>query len=364
LNRVINFNAGPSTLPTEVLKEIENQIVDFKGNGLSIIEASHRSKIYDDIHNETIELLKKIYSIPKDFEVLFLQGGASLQFAMIPMNLYQEGRVEFVDSGNWSSKAIKEAKIQNINYKIVASSKETNYDRIPENIEFSDNLDYAYITSNNTIYGTEYKKFPKTNSPLVVDASSDILSYPIDWERVDLLFAGAQKNAGVAGLTVVIIKKELIERENPKTPIILKYKTHYEKNSLYNTPPVFAIYTLNLVLKWINNLGGLKEIQSRNTKKAELLYNTIDNSNGFYVGHAKKESRSLMNITFNIKNSDGTNNNELENKFIHEATQNGMIGLKGHRSIGGLRASLYNAMNLEGVEKLAHFMQEFQIKNS
>jgi len=363
LSRVVNFNAGPSTLPLEVLKEIESQIVDFKRKGLSIIEASHRSKMYDEIHNNTIKLLKDIYNIPKDFEVLFLQGGASLQFAMIPMNLYRGGKVEFVDSGSWSSKAIKEAKIQNIDYKVVASSKETNYDRIPENIEFSSDLDYGYITSNNTIYGTEYKKFPKIDSPLVVDASSDILSYPIDWNRVSLLFAGAQKNAGVAGLTIVIIRKELIERENPKTPIILRYKTHYEKNSLYNTPPVFAIYTLNLVLKWIKSLGGLKEIQNRNIKKAELLYSAIDNSNGFYVGHAKKDSRSLMNITFNIKNRDNSNNSELEEKFVKEAIDSGMIGLKGHRSIGGLRASLYNAMDISGVEKLVQFMQDFQNKN-
>ena len=364
MNRVVNFNAGPSTLPLEVLKQIEEEIVDFRGNGLSIIEASHRSKMYDEVHNEAIELLKEIYSIPKDFEVLFLQGGASLQFAMIPMNLYMGGEVEFVDSGSWSSKAIKEAKVQDINFRVVASSKDTNYDRIPDNIDFSDNLDYAYITSNNTIYGTEYREFPKTKSPLVVDASSDILSYPIDWSRVELLFAGAQKNAGVAGLTVVIIKKELIERENKKTPIILRYKTHYEKNSLYNTPPVFAIYTLNLILKWIKSIGGLREVQKRNQQKAKLLYDAIDSSDGFYVGHAKKESRSLMNVTFNIKNIDNSNNSELEAKFVKEAIDNGMIGLKGHRSIGGLRASLYNAMSIEGVERLVQFMHNFQTKNS
>ena len=364
MSRVVNFNAGPSTLPLEVLEQIEDEIVDFRGEGLSIIEASHRSKMYNNIHNETIKLLKEIYSIPDEFEVLFLQGGASLQFAMIPMNLYRGGRVEFVDSGNWSSKAIKEAEVQNIDYKIIASSKDTNYNKIPENIDFSNNLDYAYITSNNTIYGTEYREFPETDSPLVVDASSDILSYPIDWSRVGLLFAGAQKNAGVAGLTVVIIKRELIERENRTAPIILRYKTHFEKNSLYNTPPVFAIYTLNLILKWIEKIGGLNEIQKRNQKKAQLLYSAIDNSGGFYIGYAQRESRSLMNITFNIKNGDNSSNPELEAKFIKEALENKMVGLKGHRSIGGLRASLYNAMSLEGVERLVQFMQDFRAKNS
>jgi len=364
LNRVVNFNAGPSTLPLEVLEQIRDEIVDFKGEGLSIIEASHRSKMYEDIHNQTIELIKELYKIPNNFKVLFLQGGASLQFAMVPMNLYMGGSVEFVDTGNWSSKAINEAKVQNINYKIVASSKDTNYDRIPDKIEFSNNLDYAYITSNNTIYGTEYREFPKTNSPLVVDASSDIFSYPIDWKRVGVLFAGAQKNAGVAGVTVVIIREDLIKRENSKIPIILRYKTFADKNSLYNTPPVFAIYVQNLILKWIKRGGGIEKIAQKNRQKAQLLYSAIDNSKNFFVGHAQKESRSLMNVTFNIKNSDGSNSEILEKKFIKEAQKEGMIGLKGHRSIGGLRASLYNAMSIDGVKKLVEFMEYFQQKNS
>jgi len=320
--------------------------------------------VYDDIHSEAISLLREIYKIPEDFEVLLLQGGASLQFAMVPMNLYRGGKVEFVDSGSWSSKAIKEAKIQNINFETIASSKETSYDRIPENIEFSDDLDYAYITSNNTIYGTEYREFPETKSPLVVDASSDILSYQVDWSRVDLLFAGAQKNAGVAGVTVVVARRELIERESSKTPIILRYKTHLDKNSLYNTPPVFAIYTLNLILNWIKSIGGVDEVHRRNQQKAKLLYDTIDSSGGFYVGHADKSSRSLMNVTFNIKNGDGSNNSELEAKFIKEATKLGMVGLKGHRSIGGLRASLYNAMDIDSVKQLTQFMDNFKSRNS
>jgi len=364
MDRIFNFGAGPSAIPLSVLEEAQKELVNYKGEGLSIMEASHRSKMYDEVHNEAISLTREIYNIPYDYDILFLQGGASLQFAMIPMNLSKGGKAQYVDSGSWSSKAIKEAKIQGIDYEIVASSKDTGYDRIPSDIEFDDDADYAYITSNNTIYGTEYHKFPTTKAPLIVDASSDIFSYPIDWSKVDMLFAGAQKNAGPSGLTIVIIKKELVSRVGDNVPTMLKYKTHADKNSLFNTPPTFGIYMFNLILHWLKDNGGLEAIQKRNQEKAQLLYNAIDNSNDFYVGHAKKESRSLMNVSFNIKNSDGSNNSELEAKFIAEATEAGMIGLKGHRSLGGLRASIYNAMSIEGVQTLVDFMEKFQKNNS
>jgi phosphoserine aminotransferase len=354
MGRVYNFGAGPATIPLEVLEEAQRELVDFHGNGMSIMEASHRSKMYDDVHTEALSLLRELYKVPDDYEILFLQGGASTQFAMVPMNLTQGGVVEYADTGSWSSKAIKEAKIQGLDVKIVASSKDSSYDHIPE-VNFSDDADYAYITSNNTIYGTQYKSYPSTKAPLVVDASSDIFSYPIEWDKVSLLFAGAQKNAGPSGVTIVIIKKDLIDRANDSVPSMLKYKTHADASSLYNTPPTFGIYILNLILKWIKERGGIEAIQKLNEKKAKLLYDAIDNSNGFYVAHAKDGSRSLMNVSFNIKDKDA----DLEAKLIDLATKKGMIGLKGHRSIGGLRASIYNAMSIEGVEALVELMNEF-----
>ena len=360
MNRVFNFGAGPSAIPVEVLEEAQKNLVDYKGEGLSIMEASHRSKMYDEVHEEAISLMKELYNIPEDYQVLLLQGGASLQFAMIPMNLSLGGKVQYVDSGSWSSKAIKEAKIQNLNFELVASSKDTMYDRIPADIKFDDNADYAYITSNNTIYGTGYKEFPTTKAPLVVDASSDIFSYPIDWSKVDLMFAGAQKNAGPSGLTIVIIKKELIDRVGDSVPTILRYKTHADKNSLFHTPPTFGIYILNLILNWLKDNGGIEAIAEKNEAKAKLLYDAIDNSDGFYVGHAEEDSRSLMNVSYNIKSGGSENIPWLEAKFASLATEAGMIGLKGHRSIGGLRASIYNAMSMEGVQALVDFMAEFQ----
>ena len=360
MKRIFNFGAGPATIPTEVLKQAQDELLDFHGAGISIMESSHRAKLYDEVHNETISLIKDLYKVPDGYSVLFLQGGASLQFAMIPMNLYKGGVAQYVDTGAWSSKAIKEAKIQGINYEVIASSKDSGYDSIPTEINFSDDADYAYITSNNTIYGTEYKTFPKTKAPLVVDASSDIFSTPIKWDNIGVLFAGAQKNAGPSGLTIVIIRDDLLNRVQENIPTMLRYSTHAEKNSLYNTPPTFGIYLLNLIMKWLQSKGGIEGIQKLNEQKAKILYDTIDNSNGFYVGHAKKEDRSLMNVTFNIKDKDA----DLEAKLVKLAEQNDMIGLKGHRSIGGLRASIYNAMPIEGVEALAKLMQEFVSQNS
>jgi phosphoserine aminotransferase len=360
MKRVYNFGAGPSALPLEVLEEAQKELIDYKGHGLSIMEASHRSKMYDEVHNGAIEDIKELYKVPDDYEILFIQGGASLQFAMVPMNLYCGGVAEYADTGSWSSKALKEAAIQKINHKIVASSKERAYDHIPREIPFSDDADYAYITSNNTIYGTQYKHFPQTKAPLVVDASSDIFSYPVDWSRVDMLFAGAQKNAGPSGITIVMIKKELLGRVGDDVPTMLRYKTYAENNSLYNTPPTFAIYLLSLTMKWIKKQGGISAIQKANEEKAQILYDAIDNSNGFYVGHAQKDSRSVMNVSFNIKEKDTI----LETKLVELATQNKMIGLKGHRSIGGLRASIYNAMSQEGIRALVALMEQFQKENS
>jgi len=360
MNRAYNFGAGPATLPTSVLEIAQKELLDYQGSGISVIEASHRSKMYDDIHQSAINLVKKLYKLPDDFEVLFLQGGASTQFAMVPLNLYLGGKVEYANTGSWSKKAIKEAKIQGVNFDIVASSEDSNFDHIPK-VNFSDDCDYCYITSNNTIYGTQYyKNYPKTKSPLVVDASSDIFSYIVDWENVDLLFAGAQKNAGLSGVTIVIIRKNLLDRVKDTVPTMLRYATYASANSLYNTPPTFGIYLLKLILEWIDEQGGIEAIDKKNQEKAQILYDAIGNSNGFYVAHSKKGSRSLMNVTFNIKDKDTL----LEEKLIKESESAGMIGLKGHRSIGGLRASIYNAMPKEGVEALVKLMQEFQSKNS
>ena len=360
MKRAINFGAGPSAIATEVLLEAQKELLDFRGSGLSIMEASHRSKLYEDIHNEAITLMRELYKIPENYEVMFIQGGASLQFAMIPMNLGKGGVAQYADTGTWSSKAIKEAKIQKLNVEVVASSKESIYNHIPSDIKFSDDADFAHITSNNTIYGTQFKEFPSTKAPLVVDASSDIFSYPIDWSRVDVLFAGAQKNAGPSGVTIVIMRKDLIESGATDIPTMLQYRTYSENNSLYNTPPTFGIYVIWLIMKWIKEKGGIEAMEELNIKKAALLYDAIDNSNGFYVGHAQKDSRSLMNVSFNIKDK----NAELEAKLIKETEAAGMIGLKGHRSVGGLRASIYNAMSIEGIEALVQLMEKFAKENS
>ncbi len=358
MKRAINFGAGPSAIPYEVLKEAQRDLLDFNAEGLSIMEVSHRSDMYSEIHIEAISLIKELYKVPDDYEVIFMQGGASFQFAMVPMNLYRCGRVQFVNTGTWASKAIREAMIQQVRCDIVADSKESNYDHIPKNIEFDDNADYVYIASNNTIYGTQFREFPITKAPLVVDASSDIFSYEVDWSRVDMIFAGAQKNAGLSGVTIAIIKKELIDSSPKDLPSMLQYRTYSQNNSLYNTPPTFGIYIVCLTMRWLKSKGGIKEIQKLNKQKADILYNYIDKSDGFYIGHAQKDSRSLMNVTFNIKNR------ELEAKLIEEATKARMIGLKGHRSVGGLRASIYNAMSKEGVEKLVDLMKRFAKENS
>ncbi len=356
-----NFNAGPSALPTAVLENAQQELTNFQGTGMSVMELSHRSKTYEDVHNEAIARFKKLYAIPDDYEVVFLQGGASLQFSMIPMNFLTKGRkAGYIMTGSWSEKAFKETKFFGEAYH-VASSKENEYRHIPEVSvsNFNDDDAYIHLTTNNTIYGTQWREFPDTGQvPLIADMSSDIMSKTIDINKFDMIYAGAQKNLGPSGVTVVIIRKEFLEKANENVPSMLSYQTHVDKNSLYNTPPTFGIYMLGEVLKWIELQGGLEGIASLNEEKAKYIYDTIDNSNGFYVGHAEKNSRSLMNITFRVKNE------ELEKKFLAEALDEGFVGLNGHRSVGGCRASTYNAVPQEACLALSEFMKDFQQKNS
>ncbi|WP_336637321.1 3-phosphoserine/phosphohydroxythreonine transaminase [Lysinibacillus fusiformis] len=358
--RAYNFNAGPSALPQEVLEKAQQQLVDFRDTGMSIMEMSHRSAIFDEVHNEAIALLKKLYAIPENYEVLFLQGGASLQFTMVPMNfLSADQKASYVLSGSWSEKAFKEAKFFGTPVE-AASTKENQYRHIPAlaDIQINEDDAYVHITSNNTIYGTQWKDYPNTgNVPLVADMSSDILSKPIDIQKFGLIYAGAQKNLGPSGVTVVIIRKDLLEKANKNIPTMLKYTTHADSNSLYNTPPTFGIYMLGEVLKWVESNGGVAAVEKHNELKAKVIYDAIDNSNGFYKGHATPESRSLMNITFRVTDE------ELEKLFLAEAKAAGFVGLNGHRSVGGCRASTYNAVPLEACEALRDFMVDFQQKH-
>lgn len=358
--RAFNFNAGPSALPLEVLEKAQQELVDYNNSGMSIMEMSHRSKDYDAVHNEAVSRLKTLFSIPDNYEVLFLQGGASLQFTMVPMNfLSTDKTASYVLTGSWSEKALKEAKLFGQTAE-AASSKENKYRNIPtlEEIQFNSDDAYVHITSNNTIYGTQWREFPNTGDvPLVADMSSDILSKPVDVSKFGIIYAGAQKNLGPSGVTVVIIRKDLLEKANTNIPTMLKYTTHTDSNSLYNTPPTFGIYMLGEVLKWVEAKGGLEAIEKQNIEKAKVIYDVIDNSNGFYKGHATDDSRSLMNITFRVTDE------ELEKQFLAEAKAAGFVGLNGHRSVGGCRASTYNAVPFEACKALADFMIEFQNKN-
>jgi phosphoserine aminotransferase len=360
LERAYNFNAGPSALPLEVLQQAQEELVNFKGTGMSVMELSHRSKEYEGVHNEAITLLKELLSIPDNYEILFLQGGASLQFTMIPMNFLKEGQVgNYVLTGSWSEKAIKEAKMLGTTT-TGASTKEDNYKSIPSvsEIKSSDSDAYLHITSNNTIFGTQWKSFPtNVSAPLIADMSSDILSRALNVSDFGMIYAGAQKNLGPSGVTVVIVRKDLLESANENVPTILRYDTHTKTNSLYNTPPTFSIYMLSKVLNWVKNNGGIEGIQQKNEEKAKIIYDTIDESDGYYTGHATKDSRSLMNITFNLANE------ELSKKFLTEASDKGFVGLSGHRSVGGCRASTYNAVPKEACEALSKFMIEFKNNN-
>ena len=358
--RAYNFNAGPSALPLSALQKAQSELLDFQGAGMSILEMSHRGKEYEAVHNQAITLLRELLAIPEDYEVLFLQGGASLQFAMIPMNFLPAGRrAGYVNTGVWSEKAIAEAKKLGDAYE-VASTKAVNHNSIPAPGELKVEADTAYvhITSNNTIFGTQWRDFPDTgNVPLIADMSSDILSRPFDVSKFSLIYAGAQKNLGPAGVTLVIIKKSFLATANPNIPTMLRYGTFAKENSLYNTPPTFGIYLMGLVLAWIKEQGALAAITRRNEEKAALIYDTIDASQGFYTGHAVPAARSLMNITFRLPNE------ELEKKFLAEAKQAGFVGLAGHRSVGGCRASAYNAVPVEACQALKDLMVKFQREN-
>ena len=358
-DRIYNFSAGPATLPYEVLVQAAKDIVNFNDNGIGLIEMSHRSKDFVAVVDECEALLRELMGIPDNYKVLFLQGGASTQFAMVPMNLLGPSKsATYLNTGTWSKKAIKEAKLFG-NIDVPYSSEDTVFNSVPlpDEYQAAPGVEYLYFVSNNTIYGTQFHQFPETDVDLVCDMSSDILSRQIDVSRFGIIFAGAQKNMGPAGCTVVIIRDDLLDRTPDNVPTMLRYKTHADKGSMFNTPPCFAIYTIGLVLKWLKELGGLPTMEKMNRDKAELLYEAIDNSD-FYRGHAKFDSRSLMNITFNLPTP------ELEAQFIQEATAKSLNGLKGHRSVGGCRASIYNAFPREGVEKLIEFMAEFEKKNS
>jgi phosphoserine aminotransferase len=356
MNRAYNFNPGPAALPFEALQQAREEFADYRGIGMSVLEISHRSKEFEAINDETQTLLKDLLSIPDGYKVLFLQGGASLQFAMVPMNLLAEGRTAaYVDTGSWAKKAIKEAKLIG-EVAVVASSADAGYTRIPDlsGLSLPSGAAYLHITSNETIGGIQYKAFPDAGDvPLVADMSSDILSRPFDVSRFGLIYAGAQKNLGPAGVTVVILREDLLERMRRDIPTMLRYDVHAENNSLYNTPPVFSIYMTGLVLKWVKAQGGLSAVERINREKAALLYGVIDESGGFYRGVADPDSRSVMNVTWRLESE------ELEKAFIKEAGENGFVGLKGHRSVGGLRASIYNAVPLEAVQALAGFMRDF-----
>jgi len=357
--RVYNFYPGPATLPLPVLRKAQEELLDYKGTGMSVMELSHRSKEYSEIHTGASNLVRDLMQLPTEYKVLWLQGGASTQFYMVPVNLQQKGKpMEYVNTGAWAKKAIKEAKFYG-EVKIVASSEDQNFSYIPKNINFSGNAAFAHITGNNTIYGTEYQDWPKVpnNVPLVCDMSSNIMDRVIDPKRFGVIYAGAQKNIGPAGVTLVIVRGDLLERVPEDTPTLQKWKTHAEKDSLFNTAPCWAIYMCKLSLEHLKNIGGVAAIEKTNRKKAQLLYDVIDKSNGFYRGHAKVDSRSLMNVTFNLPTP------ELEAKCVAEGLEKGLVGLKGHRSIGGMRASIYNAMSIEGVQTLAEFLKEFQENN-
>jgi phosphoserine aminotransferase len=358
-NRIHNFNPGPAALPLSVLEEIQENLLDFQGSGMSITEISHRSRQFDDVVNDAVTRTKRLLGLEDKFEVLFIQGGASLQFCMIPMNFLGPGRsADYVDTGTWSTKAIKEAQLQGKSIQVVASSEDKNYSYIPKNLAFNDDADFVHLTSNNTIKGTQWAQFPDTRGvPIICDMSSDIMSRPLDVNRFGMIYAGVQKNIGPAGACLVIIRKDLLDWIPDTVPTMLKYSTFSAKNSMYNTPPCFAVYTVQLVLKWLEDtVGGLDKMAAINQKKAHMLYGLLDASD-FYRATAAADSRSLMNVTFRLPNED------LEKQFVEQALANGLGGLKGHRSVGGCRASVYNAVPPEAVEALVDFMKLFAQKN-
>ena len=359
VHRVYNFSAGPAVLPVSVLEEIQRDLVSLPGVGMSILEISHRSAAFESILAQAEADIRALAGIPSNYKVLFLQGGASLQFSMVPMNLLAPGATaDYIDSGSWAEKAIKEAKrVGTVN--VAATTKDENYSRVPrqEELKLTPGAAYVHMTSNNTIEGTEYKDLPAVGDvPLVSDTSSDMFSRPIDVTRHALIYSGAQKNMGPAGVTVVIVRDDMLQRSSKSMPTMLNYAVHAENGSMYNTPPAFAVYALGLVMKWLIGAGGLAAIAIANERKAAKLYAEIDRT-GFYRGTAHNECRSLMNVTFRLATE------ELEKQFIKESTAAGLDGLKGHRSVGGMRASIYNAFPEEGVDALVAFMREFERKH-
>lgn len=353
--RVYNFSAGPSMLPIEVLQEAQAEFVDYKGCGMSVTEMSHRSKQFDAIHNECISLIRELMGVPENYEVLLVQGGASTQFAAIPMNLLTSGKADYVVTGNFAKKAYKEA-LKYGDIHVAGSSEADKFTYIPKELDIRDDADYLYICQNNTIFGTRYNKLPECKMPLVADISSNILSEEMDVSKYGVLYAGAQKNLAPAGLTIVIVRKDLIKEPVSYCPTMLSWKVMAENNSLYNTPPCFAIYMAMLNLRHLKKLGGVKEMQKINVFKAGLLYDYIDSSS-FYVNRVNKEDRSYMNVPFNTPNAD------LDAMFVKQAGENGFVSIKGHRLVGGMRASIYNAMPVEGITSLIEFMKEFERVN-
>ncbi|MFZ3200052.1 MAG: 3-phosphoserine/phosphohydroxythreonine transaminase [Candidatus Acidiferrales bacterium] len=359
--RVFNFNAGPGGLPLPVLERMRDELLDYHGAGMSVMEMSHRSPQFEAINDKAEQSLRRLLAIPEEYAVLFLQGGASLQFAMAPLNFYVAGKpVDVLHTGAWTAKAIEELK-KVAAYRLAASTEAEKFARLPrkDEISFAPDASYVHICTNNTIEGTEWNALPATGDvPLIADMSSDILSRPVDVQRFGLIFAGAQKNLGPSGITVAIVRREWAERANEKTAKILQYRTHIKERSLYNTPPTFAVYAVGLVLEWVEAQGGVPAIENANVAKSTLLYSTIDAS-GYYHCPVEKESRSRMNVVFRVANG----NEEIEKKFVKEAEAAGLAGVKGHRSVGGMRASLYNAVSLEAVQALTSFMKDFERKN-
>lgn len=360
MSRVYNFSAGPAVLPEEVLKEAAAEMLDYNGTGMSVMEMSHRSKAFEEIITAAEQDLRDLMNIPDNYKVLFLQGGASQQFAMIPMNLMKNKKAGYIVTGQWAKKAYQEASIYGEAVKL-ASSEDKTFSYIPDcsDLDIPDDLDYVYICENNTIYGTKYKKLPNTKGhTLVADVSSCFLSEPVDVTKYGVIYGGVQKNVGPAGVVIVIIREDLITEDTlPGTPTMLKYKTHADADSLYNTPPCYGIYICGKVFKWLKKMGGLSVMKERNEEKAKILYDFLDQSK-LFKGTVVPEDRSLMNVPFVTGDAD------LDAKFVKEATEAGFVNLKGHRTVGGMRASIYNAMPKEGVEKLVEFMKKFEEENA
>ena len=374
--RVYNFSAGPSCLPEEVLKECAAEMLDYNGTGQSVMEMSHRSKAYEPIIEDAEKMVRKLMNVPENYKVLFVQGGGSTQFAMVAQNLgIKNKKAAYIETGVWAKKAAAEAKKLGIAVDVIASSKDKNYSYIPKVEKVTGDYDYVYICFNNTIMGTHYEYIPETGDiPLVADISSCVLSEPLDVSKFGLLFAGAQKNLAPAGVTLVIVREDLIPEPEaclPGTPTMLAYKTHADNGSMYNTPPCYTIYVLDKVLHWIEKNGGAEGMLKRNQEKAEYLYNYLDNNEGnFYHATTEKGSRSLMNVPFLTKYSTGATDEasvakekEINDKFVKEAAAAGLVNLKGHRLVGGMRASIYNAMTLDGVKALVEFMKKFAASN-